>query len=194
MGRRHPQTGARVPQGQLWESITEGAAIWGACRRYIRARRLLPSGWSWADWWDEIEAVCLARAIEASSKFDPARGVPLAGFLYVEMRYASSERYRRESRFAARCRADSTSIHAPESREERTDFDERAAVWRALHAMPSDHRRLLERLLLDGETEARLACELGVSQATISRRKHAALREMRARFKPSHPKIMSGHE
>jgi hypothetical protein len=69
--------------------------------------------WSWPDWWEEIEAGCLARALEALYRFDPARGVPAAALLHKQVRYGLSDCYRQDSRFAAHCHSDSVAIPEP---------------------------------------------------------------------------------
>jgi RNA polymerase sigma factor (sigma-70 family) len=181
MRRRHPESVELGSRGSLWDLVPDGAAVWRACRRHIKARRYSPLGWSWPDWREEIEAVCLARAFEALDRFDPERGVPLAAFLCTEVHYAVSEYYRAESRFAAHCHATSVAIQEPGIWEENIGSEDGIAAWQAMRALPDGVRLLLERLVVKGESEARIACELGVSRATISRRKQAALVQLRAR-------------
>jgi hypothetical protein len=45
----------------------------------IRSWRV-PPNWSPSDWFEEMAAVGTAAAWQAVCEFDPARGVPLAGF------------------------------------------------------------------------------------------------------------------
>jgi RNA polymerase sigma factor (sigma-70 family) len=182
MRRYRTQTGGRGSPGLPWELVPNGTAIWRACRRHIRARRYPPAGWSWPDWREEIEAVCFARALEALRQFDPARLVPVAAYLHVQVHYALSERYRQESRFAARCRACSEAIREPANPEESIAPERGAAAWLAMQALPDNDRRLLERLVLEGDREVHLAHDLGVSQATISRHKQKLLQLLRARL------------
>lgn len=105
MRRYRPQSVGKGSPGLPWEVVPHGAAIWRACVRHIQACRYPPFGWSWPDWWEEIESVCLARALEALVQFDAARGVPLVAFLHVQVYYALSERYREETRFGTHCHA-----------------------------------------------------------------------------------------
>ena len=185
MQRRHPQSVGKGSPDLPWELVPSGIAVWRTCRRHIRKRRYPPTGWSWPDWREEIEAVCFARALEALGRFDPERNVPLAAFLQKQVHYALSERYREEIRFAAHCHANSAGTRDLASREEDVDSEEGAAAWLALHALPDSDRTLLKRLILEDESEACLACELGVSQATISRHKRRLLEELRARLTSS---------
>jgi DNA-directed RNA polymerase specialized sigma24 family protein len=151
-----------------------------ACHRNIRTRRYPPSGWSWPDWFEEIEAVCIARAFGALREFDQARGVPLAAFLYAQVHYALSERYRQENRYAAHCLACSLEVREPANPDESIDPEDGAAAMFALQEMPDKDRRLLERLVLEGESITHMACDWGVSRRTISRRKDDLLERLRS--------------
>ena len=51
-----------------------------------------------------------------------------------------------------------------------------AAARASLQALSEEDRWLAERLLLEDETECKVAKDLGVSQATVSRRKRSLLR------------------
>ena len=139
-----------------------------------------PPGWSWPDWLEEIEAVCLARAFEASRQFDPSRGVPVAAFVHTQVHFALSERYRQESRFGAHCHAASLAIRDPANPEVDIDRREGTAVLLALQALPVIDRELLERLVLKGDSKTDVARNLGVSRRTISRRKDKLLDQIRA--------------
>jgi hypothetical protein len=73
--------------GGLQELFPDRAAV-GRAAGASTARRQPPSGWSGTDWWQEIEAVCLARAPKALDPFDPARSVPAVAFLPVRAHYS----------------------------------------------------------------------------------------------------------
>ena len=182
MLRRRSQFVATGSSDLPWGLVPNGAAIWLICRRQIRKRRRPPAGWSWPDWWEEIEAVCFARAFEAAREFDPMRRVPIEAFLRIQVHYALSERYRKEARFAAHCRARSVTIREPAKPKENTDDEDLSAARLVLRGLSDSDRALLERLFVEGDSEARLALELGVSQATISRHKWKLLRQLRAQL------------
>jgi RNA polymerase sigma factor (sigma-70 family) len=193
LGRYRPRSIRTGSPGLPWDLVFKGSGIWRACRWHIRARRRPPSGWSWPDWWQEIEAVCFARALEALHQFDLARGVPLAAFLHTQVHYALSERYRQEERFAAHCHGDFGAPRESADHEESNAAAEGVTAWLALQALPDDERRLLERLVLEDESEARLASELGVNQSTISRRKQKLLKSLRSALEIKREKTESDH-
>src|SRR5213080_2181247 len=75
-----------------------GSAMQSGFKR-IRSWRV-PPNWSRCDWFDELAAVGTAAAWQAVCDFDPARGVPLAGFGYCRMITRCLSRYRKEWRYA----------------------------------------------------------------------------------------------
>ena len=64
-----------------------------------------------------------------------------------------------------------------------------ATTFEALHQglaqLAGPDRWLIERLFWDGNTEAEVAEELGISQPAISKRKCAIIRKLRSRLDPS---------
>jgi RNA polymerase sigma factor (sigma-70 family) len=169
----------RAPADALWESIPQGAAIWRALRHQLRARGACPPGWSWPDWLEEVEAASVLRAHEAPVRFEPARGVPTVKFLYIELRNAVREHHRRECAFRRRHMELGWAVE-PVGHRGNMMPEDAATVRQAFQALPSNDRRLLERLVCEGGSEVELACELGVSQSTVSRQKHKALERLRA--------------
>src|SRR5262249_32574150 len=65
----------------------------------IRSWRV-PPNWSRHDWNEELAAVGTAAACQAVRDFDPARGVPLAGFGYCRVISQCLARYRKEWTYA----------------------------------------------------------------------------------------------
>jgi DNA-directed RNA polymerase specialized sigma24 family protein len=185
MGRCHQRSVGTGSACLPWALLPDGANLWRACRRRILTRRHPPCGWCWPDWWEEIEAVCFARALEASRRFDPARHVPVAAFLHNQVHYALSERYKEENRFGAHCQVDAALACAPSTPEEPIAREEAPAAWPAIQALPKKDCELLKRLLLEGDSEARLGRELGMNQSTISRHKIKLLQMLRARLMSS---------
>jgi DNA-directed RNA polymerase specialized sigma24 family protein len=180
-----------VAASQRWEVIPDGAALWRTCQWRIRRRRFPPRGWSWTEWWEEMESVCFTCSLEALRQFDPWRGVPLAAFLHTRLRHIVSDSYRREGGYAAHC-------HGGREREQAQSpapagAEDLAAVWAGLQALTEEDRWLAEQLLLEDRTECDVADELGVSQATVSRRKKALLQALRRRLGSTKEKILSFH-
>src|SRR5215467_12312414 len=75
-----------------------GCAVQSGLRR-IRSWRV-PPNWSRHDWMEELKAVGTAAACQAVYEFDPARGIPLAGFGYCRMISRCLARYRKEWTYA----------------------------------------------------------------------------------------------
>ena len=146
------------------------------CLRRIRRWRV-PPHWSSRDWSEEMGAEATLAALQAARDFDPTRGVPWEAFLRQRVRRAALARYRREWTYALR----RVSVPAldeygaegggPPSRE--AVF---ALLQEALGRLPRSDVWLIEGLFWGGQTEARLARDLGVSQQAVSKRKKNILK------------------
>jgi DNA-directed RNA polymerase specialized sigma24 family protein len=87
-----------------------------------------------------------------------------------------------EDRFAARCHAQRLVTSEPANPPEPPKLVAENVVQELLQGLPPDDRRLVEQLVLESTTQAELANQLGVSQATISRRKKKLLSALRTRL------------
>jgi DNA-directed RNA polymerase specialized sigma subunit len=66
------------------------------------------------------------------------------------------------------------------------------ALHQGLAKLAEQDRWLIERLFWEGQTEAEVAKEIGISQPAVSKRKCAILRELRYRLDPSGKKLIEG--
>ena len=152
-----------------------------------------PPNWSRRDWLEELTAVATAAAWEALCEFDPARGVPLAGFGYCKIISRCLACYRKEWRYARHSTpVDScgNSTLTPDSSGQRglcapkTDEVNQAnnALRCVIGTLPIQDQRLIEQLFWQERTETEVAKVLGTTQSTISRRKHAILNRLRGKL------------
>ncbi len=156
----------------------------------IRSWRV-PPNWSRGDWFEELAAVGTAAAWQAVCEFDPARGVPLAGFGYCLIISHCLTRYRKEWRYALH-------LVASDSGEEGTTIlrDPGASVAKvngthhssgdvrgAVGALPAEERQLIEQLFWEERTETEVAAALGANQSTINRHKQAILNGLRIKLR-----------
>jgi DNA-directed RNA polymerase specialized sigma24 family protein len=159
--------------------LPEWEVIWPGCVGRIRRWRL-PPRWSVRDWWEEVLAQGLAAAWEALCDYDPERGVARERFMQGRVLARVLQLYRREWAYGRRCDPE-----LPTDRgKDRPGEPESAGLVRAegpewLAHLPGADRRLLERLFVDGWTEAEAARELGISQPAISKRKRLILSRLR---------------
>jgi RNA polymerase sigma factor (sigma-70 family) len=150
----------------------------------------VPPNWSRGDWFEELAAVGTAAAWQAVCEFDPARGVPLAGFGYCRMMTHCLSRYRKEWRYALHLVASdsyeekATALKDPgwaASSAARADGTYRSNddLRGAVGALPAAQRRLIEQLFWEERTETEVADAMDTNQSTINRRKQAILKGLR---------------
>jgi RNA polymerase sigma factor (sigma-70 family) len=163
-----------------------------ACLPRIRRWRV-PPNWSGADWHDELFSVATLAAIEAAGAFDSARGTPFDSFVRSRVLARTLTYYRQEWAYAAR-RVDGVSL--PEDQETlHADLNPFAsgaasraaaeAVREALALLPEQSRWLMQELHVHERTEIDIGHQLGISHQAVSKRKKAALRELRQRLAQS---------
>lgn len=154
----------------------------------------VPPNWSPGDWFEELAAVGAAAAWQAVCEFDPARGVPLAGFGYCRIISRCLTRYRKEWRYALHlvandsCQKETTTFNHPGlaassaakvNGTHRSNSDLRGAVG----ALPTEQQRLIEQLFWEERTETEVAGAMGTNQSTINRRKQAILTGLRMKLR-----------
>jgi DNA-directed RNA polymerase specialized sigma24 family protein len=161
-----------------------GSAMQSGFKR-IRSWRV-PPNWSRGDWFEELAAVGTAAAWQAVCDFDPARGVPLAGFGYCRMMTRCLACYRKEWRYALHlvasdsCEKETTTFkHSALAASSAAKTDETNGsnddLRGAVGALPAEQRRLIEQLFWEERTETEVADAMGTHQSTINRRKQAIL-------------------
>ena len=151
-----------------------------SCLRRIR-RWCVPPHWSNRDWFEEMEAEVAMAGLQATRDFDPTRGVPWEAFLRQRVMCAALARYRREWTYAIH-RVSGAALDeygtveggGLPSREANFEL-----LQEALDRLPRSDIRLIEGLFWGGETEARLAKVLGISQQAVSKRKLKILKNLR---------------
>ena len=170
---------------------TLGAAVQSGFR-LIRSWRV-PPNWSPGDWFKDLTAVGTAAAWQAVCEFDPARGVPLAGFGYCRMISRCLARYRKEWRYALHL------VASDSGEEETTTFKQPGLAASsmakpggthcsnddlrgAVATLPAEQRRLIEQLFWEERTETEVAGAVGTNQSTINRRKQAILNGLRLKL------------
>jgi DNA-directed RNA polymerase specialized sigma subunit len=133
----------------------------------------VPPHWSNRDWFEEMGAEATMAALQATRDFDPTRGVPREAFLRQRVMRSALARYRREWTYAFR----QVSVAALDEYGTVEDggLPSHEAVFQllrdALDRLPQLDTWLIEGLFWEGETEARLANVLGISQQAVSKRK-----------------------
>lgn len=169
-----------------------GCAVKSGFKR-IRSWRV-PPNWPRVDWLEELMAVGTAAAWEAVCDFDPARGVPLAGFGYCRMITRCLSRYRKEWSYALHLVAsDSCGKEATTSKQSGLAASPAANVIvthpssedlrGAVGVLTTEERCLIEQLFWEERTEADVANTMGINQSTISRRKQAILNGLRTKLR-----------
>lgn len=162
----------------------EWSAISTSCLRKIRRWRV-PPHWSNRDWFEEMGAEATMAALQATRDFDPTRGVPWEAFLRQRVMRSALARYRREWTYAIH-RVSGAALDEYGT-VEGGGLPSREAIFEllqeALDRLPRSDIRLIEGLFWGGETEARLAKALGISQQAVSKRKKCIFRYMRSLMK-----------
>jgi DNA-directed RNA polymerase specialized sigma24 family protein len=138
-----------------------------------------PSNWSPSGWLQELKAHAVAAAYEAQTAFDPQRGVPFGGFIYLRVMARVLTHWRREWAYAHQCipesdgeggDASATCLPSPVSHEDLRD---------ALESLPASRRWVVEQLFWKGRTEANVGLQLGITQRAVSKRRQAAVHCLR---------------
>ena len=160
--------------------------IWAACWRRICEWKV-PPHWSAGDWMEELQAQGAAAAWQALGDFDTTRGVPLQVYLRQRVLTSVLTRSRQEWSYALHC---ALKINADDGRGAiKEDEYPEAAMFETLRQglakLAERDRWLIERLFWEGQTEAKVAEKLGISQAAVNKRKCAILRALRLRFDQS---------
>ncbi|MDW8028187.1 MAG: sigma-70 family RNA polymerase sigma factor [Armatimonadota bacterium] len=149
---------------------------------------LLPPNWEEHQWFEELDAVAWEAAWEAICTFEPNKNVPLQVFVFLQVKKALKDFYRREWAYACHC----VSPHQTEDEEgsenwefallsqeqEEKAFRETLLRW-ALSQLSQKERLVIERLYWDGWTEAEIAQGLGISQQAVSKIKGQALKKLK---------------
>ena len=145
-----------------------------------------PPNWSAADWFHEITAHATCAVCQAERDFDPARGVPLGGFVYQRVLARAFTRYRQEWTYARRHASDSASGESDETSRfagagvapEPLPFCH-ADLHSALASLPDIDRSIIEQIFLHERTETELARRIGISQPAVNKRKRLGLMKLR---------------
>jgi RNA polymerase sigma factor (sigma-70 family) len=190
---KHLEAKKNRDQLDIWLERAEslGSAVQLGWKR-IRSWRV-PPNWSQADWLEELAAIATAAAWQALCDFDPARGVPLAGFVYCRVISHCLTRYRKEWRYALHLDAsnsrekESTTFERPElnasfSAKLNETHSSNDDLRGAIGALSAKQRRLVEQLFWEERTETELAGAMGLNQSTINRRKQAILNGLRMKL------------
>jgi RNA polymerase sigma factor (sigma-70 family) len=156
------------------------------CRRWAQ-----PARYSAADWWEETRSIGKSAAWEALLSFDPARQIPLAVFARSRIMAQLLTFYRREWRFSMRNAPLRLRQFSEESSDEeefvlepRTEeYPQRQMLREVMAQLPAPQSQLLERLFWYGESEEELARSLKLSQRAVSKRKKAAIKQLRLLLK-----------
>jgi DNA-directed RNA polymerase specialized sigma24 family protein len=148
------------------------------CLRQIGSWRI-PPNWSRQDWMDEMRTDAAEVLWKASQDYDPTRGVPLEAFERLRVLAGARTRYRQEWQYALHCGCPIDAVQEDcllcESCPTAATCE---PLGEALRQIPEADRRLIEQLFLGESTEATVACQLGISQQAVSKRKHAALKQL----------------
>jgi DNA-directed RNA polymerase specialized sigma subunit len=143
----------------------------------------VPPHWSVNDWREELCALAIMSAWQASRDFDQSRGIPLAVFVCCRIKACVLTRYRQEWRYALRnTPADSETIESLAGSVPATQADpvEFLSLDRALGRLSEGERWLLAQLFWNHRTETAVAAELGISQPAVNKRKRVALFHLRS--------------
>jgi DNA-directed RNA polymerase specialized sigma24 family protein len=166
----------------LEDRLPDWPRVWATCARRIHSWRV-PPRWSPRDWWEEIDAECIASACHAIRIFDSKRGPSCASFVYHQILAGALARYRQEWNYALRYgRSPSSDGHpfGTDDVEGRLVADqEEKRLMRSMTDLPESDRQLLESLFWDERTETEVAGGLGISQQAVCKRKHRILNGLR---------------
>jgi len=148
----------------------------------------LPPNWNERQWNDELRSIAWSSAWEAYHTFDPERNIPLQVFVFLRVKKALWDFYRREWEYA--CHHISPPQTEGDEESENWEFAllslqregkewQRMVIHLALSQLSERERFVIEQLFWDGWTEAEIVQELGISQQMVSKIKGKALRKLR---------------
>lgn len=122
----------------------------------------------------------LARGLEALRGNRVPAGVPIEAFIYGIARHVITDVQRRRVRDRGAVE-DPGSLPAPgpSALEALVDAEQRETVARALAAIPTADRELLELCFVDGERVSAIAARLGEPAERVRKRKSRALERLR---------------
>lgn len=145
---------------------------------------------------DELLAVIRFAFWEAVGRYDKSRGVPVAGYLKTQLRYAAWNACAKQTRTDQRESGgdtDTLPLSAPSREQPDATFD-RKQIYRALRAalltLPPHQRCVIDGLFFRQQTRGELARELHCTPQAISalkRRALDALRQKLAAYTPDKP-------
>ena len=145
---------------------------------------------------DELLAVIRFAFWEAVGRYDKSRGVPVAGYLKAQLRYAAWNACAKHAHTEQRENGgdtDTLPLSAPPREQPDATYD-RNQLSRALHAalltLPQRQRRVIYGLFFRQQTRGELARELHCTPQAISalkRRALDALRRKLAAYAPDKP-------
>jgi DNA-directed RNA polymerase specialized sigma24 family protein len=147
-----------------------------------------PPNWSGRDWSEEMEALVTAAACQAVSDFDPARQIPLGGFVHRRVMARALTRYRQEWTYALRFLSENDTDGLSRTTANGAAWATQAAIGLALDNQPLRHalqrlseadRKLIHKLFWEKCTETELARERGTSQQAVNLRKRLILNHLR---------------
>ena len=154
----------------------------------------VPPNWSPGEWLEELAAVGTAAAWQALCDFDPARGVPLAGFGYCRILTRCLSRYRKEWRYALHLtpsdfgEKEATTFKHPDLAASSTGkvngtHPSNGHLRGVVSTLPREARRLIEQLFWEERTETEVANTMSINQSTVNRRKRAILNGLRMQLR-----------
>jgi DNA-directed RNA polymerase specialized sigma24 family protein len=174
----------------IQHTLPESIATLQHCFHRIRCWRV-PPNWSGQDWSEEMEALVTAAACQAELDFDPAREVPLGGFVYRRVMARALTRYRQEWVYALRFLSENDIDGLSGTTANGAAWAEEAAVApvldyesvrHALERLSGADRKLIHELFWGKCTQTELARKRGVSQQAVSLRKGSILKYLRDRL------------
>jgi DNA-directed RNA polymerase specialized sigma24 family protein len=161
------------------DSLSGSQALLAACVRRM-GRWRVPPNWSRNDWLQQVRSLAESTAWEATSRYDPARGVPLNAFLYVSMLAAVRTVYRQEWAYAERFESQGDQPPDGEPRGSGCiSVEIHESLREALANLSNEDHWVISQLFWNGATEAEVARGLGVSQPAMSKRKARIIEALR---------------
>jgi DNA-directed RNA polymerase specialized sigma24 family protein len=140
----------------------------------------VPPNWTSTEWKEEIRAESFCAFWRACHDFEPSRHVPFDAFAWQRVLAAALTRYRQEWTFALHCEGGDLVGDGLHGGPNPFDDSECLHVIReALAHLSSSQTTLINALFWDGDTEAAIANRLAMTQQAVSKRKRAALRDLR---------------
>lgn len=141
-----------------------------------------PPNWSRSAWEEEVRAMALAAAWQSTLDFEPARGVPLAAFLFHRVVSRVFTRYRQEWAYASH-HSVYVDAHLLQDLGEGAKSGGNESFLEEIegglsHLSESD-RLLLRQVFWDGLPQRVVADRLAITQQAVSKRLSSALKQLR---------------